>query len=114
MKFKREMTCHGNVVANPTLREGDKNGRHYTVSDFTVAVNIAKNAPPFYLNCTAWDAVAKEVKKEVKKGMFVEVVGEPGRPNAYIDKNGAAQASYRLRVNNFSEKEFEQQVKNES
>lgn len=101
------MTCHGNVVSNPTFREGEKNGRRYTVSDFTIAINPAKDAPPFYINCTAWDDIAKNVHKEVKKGMFLEVVGEPGRPNTYIDKGGNPQASYRVRVQSFAEKEFE-------
>ena len=107
MKFKREMKCYGNLVANPTLREGEKNGRQYSVSDFTIAVNTAKTAPPFYVRCSAWNVLAKKAKKELKKGMFIEVIGDPGMPNAYIDKNGAAQASYRLRVESFEEKEFE-------
>ena len=107
MKFKREMTCHGNVVADPTFREGDKNGRHYKVSDFTVAVNTAKDAPPFYVNCTAWNEMADRAKKEIKKGQFLEVIGDPGRPNTYIDKNGEAKASYKLILKGFAEKSFD-------
>ncbi len=101
MKFKRNLLCHGNVVANPTFREGDKNGRHYRVSDFTVAVNTAKDAPPIYINCTAWDRVAQQAKADLSKGTFVEIEGEFGKPNTYLDKRGDPQASYRVKVLSF-------------
>jgi single-strand DNA-binding protein len=76
------------------------------VAKFNVAVNKvtgkgdARQTKTTWFRCSVWRERAETAAQYIKKGMKIMVIGEVN-VNAYIDKNGQAQATLDLTANEF-------------
>lgn len=76
------------------------------VAKFNVAVNKvtgkgdARQTKTTWFRCSVWRERSEIAAQYIKKGMKIMVIGEVSI-NAYIDKNGQAQASLELVANDF-------------
>ncbi|MEG0359271.1 MAG: single-stranded DNA-binding protein [Anaerorhabdus sp.] len=69
------------------------------VSNFVLACNVGKNRTTF-IECTAWNNVAKTIKKNTTKGSRLYICGEL-KVDEYIDKNNIKQTKYSITVDEY-------------
>lgn len=72
----------GNLTKDPVTR---KTKSDYTVTNFTIAINGAKENDTVFVNCTAWAQTADFIDKYFKKGNPILV---SGHLTADKDKDG--------------------------
>lgn len=84
----------GNIANDPELKKvGEK-----SVLNFTVAENTNKDTV-IYSDCAVWGEYGKKLSW-LSKGMPVTVFGSITGINAYVKKDGDANATLKVEVNN--------------
>ncbi|MCK4224783.1 MAG: single-stranded DNA-binding protein [candidate division Zixibacteria bacterium] len=96
------LTLIGRITDDPQLKK-TKNGKHYT--RFSVATtevfgrSDGKKESTEFHQCVAWDKIAQNICKYVKKGQSILVEG-PIRTNSYTDQNNQKKSVKLLNVLN--------------
>jgi len=86
----------GRLVADPEVRF-TKNEKQ--VTSFRLAINRRKGEDADFINCVAWNGLAKICGEYLKKGRLVAVEGRL-QISSYKDKSGASKSSTEVVVDN--------------
>ena len=85
-------TC--NLAIDPELKKVGET----SVLNFTVASNINKDTV-VYNDCALWGKLGESLSSFLTKGKPVTIFGELSGINAYVKKDGDANATIRVKVN---------------
>lgn len=89
-----QLNIIGNLTRDPERREGTRTGKPFVT--FTVAVNRPGGGAADFFRVQAWDTLADNCAKYLRKGRKVAVTGpvhvtvyteSPGIPRAHMDVN---------------------------
>ncbi|MEA3494066.1 MAG: single-stranded DNA-binding protein [Candidatus Margulisiibacteriota bacterium] len=86
----------GRLVADPEVRYTKT---EKAVTHFRLAINGRKNEDAVFVNCVAWNGLAKICGEYLKKGRLVAVEGRL-QIKSYKDKNGQQKQSTEIVVDN--------------
>tara|TARA_R110002124_G_scaffold65308_1_gene178725 strand:- start:40 stop:393 length:354 start_codon:yes stop_codon:yes gene_type:complete len=84
----------GNLASDPELKKVNET----SVLNFTVASNVNKDTV-IYSDCALWGKLGESLSTFLTKGKPVTVFGELSGINAYVKKDGDANATIRIKVN---------------